>query len=75
MSTAQKQAAQQEAEESEVATLTMTEASKRLGIGRMTGYELVRRGQFPGALKLGRRVVVSKRLLERFLDGESTKTE
>ena len=51
----------------ESATVKVEEAAKILGIGRQTAYELAGRGELPGALRLGRRIVVSKRALEEFL--------
>ena len=50
-------------------TLTVVEAAKILGIGRNTAYELARQGKLPGALRLGRRVLVSRKALEAFLEG------
>ena len=52
------------------ATISVASAAKLLGIGRQTAYELARRGELPGALRLGHRIVVSRRALSRFLDGE-----
>jgi excisionase family DNA binding protein len=52
------------------ATMKVGEAARYLGIGRQTAYELARIGQLPGALRLGRRIVVSRRALEAFLDGK-----
>lgn len=53
-------------------TLTIAEACRQLGIGKGLGYELARQGRLPGALRLGRRrFVVSRRLLEAFLEGRS----
>jgi excisionase family DNA binding protein len=51
-------------------TISVESAAKTLGIGRQTAYNLAREGRFPGAIRLGRRIVVSKRVLERFLDGQ-----
>lgn len=34
-------------------TLTVEEACDRLGIGRTLGYELTRRGELPGVIRLG----------------------
>ena len=59
----------------EPATLKVEEAAKRLGIGRQTAYQLAREGKLPGALRLGGRIVVSKRLLESFLDGKTVDDE
>jgi excisionase family DNA binding protein len=58
--------------ENEVAaTMSVTQAAKLLGIGRQTAYDLAAQGKLPGARRLGRRIIVSKRALERFLDGDS----
>ncbi len=51
-------------------TLTVEQAAAQLGIGRSLAYELARRGELPGALRLGGRIVVSRAALERFLAGE-----
>lgn len=51
------------------ATLTVADAAKLLGIGRQTAYDLAAKGKLPGVLRLGRRIVVSKKALERFLSG------
>ena len=51
-------------------TLTGVEAANILGIGRNTAYELARQGKLPGALRLGRRILVSRRALEAFLEGK-----
>jgi excisionase family DNA binding protein len=48
--------------------LTVTEAAAALGISRAHAYELVARGELP-SLRLGRRIVVPRRGLERLLDG------
>ena len=55
----------------EPATISVTDAAKLLGIGRQTAYDLAAQGKLPGALRLGRRIVVSKKALSRFLDGDS----
>jgi excisionase family DNA binding protein len=49
--------------------LTVPEAAVALGISRAHAYELVARQELP-ALRLGRRVVVPRRALERLLNGE-----
>jgi len=53
------------------ATTKGEEAAHILGIGRQTAYDLAAQGKLPGALRLGRRIVVSKKALDRFLDGNS----
>lgn len=50
-------------------TVTVHEAAKLLGISRATAYQLAKEGKLPGALRLGRRIVVSKKALELFLEG------
>ena len=53
------------------ATITVEAAARRLGIGRQLAYELARRGELPGAHRLGpRRIVVSRKALERFLESD-----
>ena len=47
-------------------TLTVEEAAAILGIGRNSAYEAIRRGEIP-ALRLGRRLLVPRRALERLL--------
>ena len=59
----------------ESATIKVEEAAHILGIGRQTAYDLAAQGKLPGALRLGRRIVVSKKALDRFLessDGSDT---
>lgn len=51
-------------------TLTVPQAAELLGISRALTYELVARGELP-SLRLGRRVVVPRRALERFIDDEA----
>ena len=58
-------------QEADQATMDVPTAGRLLGIGRGLAYELARRGKLPGVLRLGTRYVVSRKLLERFLDGES----
>ena len=47
-------------------TLSIVEAAKILGIGRNSAYEAARRGQIP-TLTIGRRLLVPKWALERYL--------
>ena len=53
---------------SKSATIKVEEAARVLGIGRQTAYDLAAQGKLPGALRLGRRIVVSKKALEKFLE-------
>ena len=46
------------------------DVGQHLGIGRNAAYEAAKKGQIPGAFKIGGRWLVSKVALERFLDGE-----
>ena len=62
---------QVESENSSVGTVTVDAAAKRLGIGRQLAYELAKQGKLPGALRLGGRIVVSRKMLEEFLEGAS----
>ncbi len=48
-------------------TLTIEEACGHLGISRTLGYDLARQGTLPGVLRLGRRLVGSRTVLDRVL--------
>ena len=54
-------------EHPESLTLSVDEAALRLGIGRSLAYDLARRGELPGVLRLGRRLVVSRAMLDQAL--------
>ena len=56
-------------------TLSVVEAARILGIGRATAYQLSRKGMLPGALRLGRRIVVSRQALLRYLEAGIQKQE
>ena len=51
-------------DETVAATITVDAAARRLGIGRQLAYDLANQGRLPGALRLGRRFVVSRKILE-----------
>ena len=52
----------------ETQTMSLQEAAAHLGIGKSLAYELARRGEFPGLLRLGkRRYRVSWPALEQYL--------
>ena len=54
--------------DNESATLSVEEAAKVLGIGRSLAFDLARRGELPGVLRLGqKRLRVSRTALERYL--------
>lgn len=57
--------------EGERLTLSVDEAAEMLGISRAFAYELIARDELPH-IRLGRRVMVPKRALERMLDSEPT---
>lgn len=50
-------------------TVDVPTAARMLGISRTLAFELARKGQLPGAIKLGGRTVVSVREIERALGG------
>jgi excisionase family DNA binding protein len=52
-------------------TVKVEEAAQLLGIARQTAYVLAREGKLPGARRLGGRIVVSRKVLEGFLEGRS----
>jgi excisionase family DNA binding protein len=54
-------------------TMTVNEAAQALGISRTLAYEMVRSGELP-SLRLGRRVVVPVRTLERMLGLDEPET-
>ena len=54
--------------EVETATVKVDVAAKILGIGRQTAYQLAREGKLPGARRLGGRIVVSRKVLEAYLE-------
>ena len=56
-------------------TMSVVEAARILGIGRATAYQLSRKGMLPGALRLGRRIVVSRQALLRYLEAGIQKQE
>lgn len=54
-----------------VETVDVTEAGRRLGIGRCTSYRLARQGSLAGVpvLRVGKKLRVPVRGLERVLEG------
>jgi excisionase family DNA binding protein len=51
----------------ERATYSVPEAAKRLGVGRGTAYEAVRKGEIP-SIKVGGRILVPREALEKMLE-------
>ena len=54
-------------------TMTVSEAAQALGISRTLAYEMVRSNELP-SLRLGRRLVVPVRALERMLGLDEPET-
>jgi len=48
-------------------TLPVPVAGKRLGLSRGASYDAAKRGDMPGLIRIGRRLMVSKVALERAL--------
>jgi excisionase family DNA binding protein len=48
-------------------TLTIEQAAKALGISRTGAYQLAARGELPGVIRLGRRLLIPKAALEKLL--------
>ena len=51
-------------------TFTVEEAARLLGVSRALAYELVRDGEIP-SLRLRRRIVIPRRVIDALLRGES----
>jgi len=49
-------------------TVTIPAAGKLIGLSRGASYEAAKRGDMPGVLRIGRRLMVSKAALQRALD-------
>ena len=56
---------------SERKTYNIEEAGRLLGIGRNQAYEAAKSGQIP-TIKIGKRLLVPKAVLDRMLSGAST---
>lgn len=52
-------------------TYTVPEVARLLGISKAHAYELIRIGRVP-AIRLGRRILVPRRLLDGFLENGMT---
>lgn len=59
------------AQERDQLAVSVDEAARLLGVSRDLVYDLVRRGELP-AVRLGRRIVIPYRSLERLLEAGST---
>ncbi len=51
-------------------TVSVPVAARMLGISRGLAFQLAREGKLPGAIRLGGRIVVSRAVLERTINGE-----
>jgi len=54
-------------------TISVPEAAVRLGIGTTRAWEMARRGELPGAFRLGRSVRVSVEALRRWIEEQAAK--
>jgi len=52
----------------ECLTVSVPIAGKKLGLSRGASYAACARGDFPGLLRIGKRLLVSKAALQRALD-------
>ena len=51
-------------------TLTIMEVAKTLGISRGLAYDLARQGKLPGVIRLGKRLLISRKCMDEFLSGQ-----
>jgi excisionase family DNA binding protein len=54
--------------------LRMAEVAERLGIGRSKAYEMAKRGDLPGAMRVGASLRVSAKALDEWIDREASKS-
>lgn len=52
----------------EPGTYTVPEASKRFGCSKNHLYELIARGEFPGVIRLGKKILLSRRVIDEMLE-------
>jgi excisionase family DNA binding protein len=52
-------------------TYTIGETAQLLGIGRNQAYDAAKRGDLPGVIRIGKRLLVPKVALDRLLDGKA----
>jgi excisionase family DNA binding protein len=62
----------QEPERLERQTYSVEEAGLILGLGRSSAYQAAARGELP-TLKIGKRLLVGRKALERLLEGEAAR--
>ena len=51
-------------------TVSVREAAAILGVGRDNLYSAIGRGEFPLAIRVGRRIVIGRQALMRMVDGD-----
>lgn len=54
--------------------LRMPEVARRLGVARSTAYELARRGELPGLIRVGHSLRVSAKHLDAWVDAQGSKS-
>lgn len=54
-------------------TLTIEESAELLGISRSLAYDLARRDELPGLIRLGKRLLVSRTTLLKILNADEVK--
>jgi excisionase family DNA binding protein len=54
------------------ATYTVEEAAAKIGLGRGSTYDAIRRGEIP-SIRFGKRILIPKAALERILAGTAPK--
>ena len=50
-------------------TYSVEEVARLAGVGRRSMYEAVARGSIPGTIRLGRRILLSRAAIDRWLNG------
>jgi excisionase family DNA binding protein len=58
------------ASEKQAQPYTIEEAAKVLGLPLQSVYNLARRNELPGTIRLGKRLFVSRKKLDALVDGE-----
>lgn len=65
---------QDKSKDDEIALLSYSEAAKRMGIGRDSLRELIRKGQL-GIIRIGKRTKIPVREILKFIDENTMRTE
>ncbi len=55
-------------------TYSIPESARLIGIGKARAYEMARNGEMPGVLKVGNRYLVSRKVLDAWVNGELQET-